>query len=287
MWQCPNCGERVDADFDVCWHCGTARDGTRDADFQTEPDDPAVPDPGFEPPPPEELEDATAAAARRQRIVELCSAANAFEAQELCNILQEEGMQARVVGGSLANAGGGLVLGEPIAPRIWVRESDATRRRNFLARRFAESGRKCADWPESDPTPEWESPGEPEEDALPSDRRFRFLSQGFWIVGLACVFFGSVGAWQNGMILSEHSATASGLLVYRGHYSAYYKYTVGSVIYGADVKNRWYAPATVTIYYNPNNPSKHIVGSIAPPWVVLAFAFGFGAFLMFVGYQFR
>ena len=24
-WRCPGCGERVDAEFDLCWQCGTAR----------------------------------------------------------------------------------------------------------------------------------------------------------------------------------------------------------------------------------------------------------------------
>jgi hypothetical protein len=24
-WVCPGCGERVDAEFDLCWQCGTAR----------------------------------------------------------------------------------------------------------------------------------------------------------------------------------------------------------------------------------------------------------------------
>ncbi len=24
-WRCPNCGERVEGQFDVCWNCGTPR----------------------------------------------------------------------------------------------------------------------------------------------------------------------------------------------------------------------------------------------------------------------
>jgi len=33
-WQCPGCGEVHDAQFDVCWNCGTNQAGERDRDFQ-------------------------------------------------------------------------------------------------------------------------------------------------------------------------------------------------------------------------------------------------------------
>jgi membrane protease YdiL (CAAX protease family) len=50
MWQCHKCGEEIEDTFDACWWCGTGRDGTIAAeDFQQEPDDPSVPDPGPEP----------------------------------------------------------------------------------------------------------------------------------------------------------------------------------------------------------------------------------------------
>jgi hypothetical protein len=29
-WKCPNCGETVDAGFDICWNCGAVRDGEAD-----------------------------------------------------------------------------------------------------------------------------------------------------------------------------------------------------------------------------------------------------------------
>ncbi len=35
MWSCPECGEKVDETFDVCWGCGTDRDGSRDPSFVT------------------------------------------------------------------------------------------------------------------------------------------------------------------------------------------------------------------------------------------------------------
>ncbi len=33
MWTCPKCGSKVDREFEVCWHCGTAPDGTEDPNF--------------------------------------------------------------------------------------------------------------------------------------------------------------------------------------------------------------------------------------------------------------
>jgi hypothetical protein len=316
MWRCPNCGTQIEPEFEVCWKCGTCQDGTRAEGFQAEPSDPAVPDLGPDPEPPKEsAADAAAARARNERIAELCSTANIVEAHEIGNLLEEAGIQAQVVGDFLGAAPGSLPLGQSTAPRIWVHESDVIRAREVLAERFAESGTEFADWPETDNRAECEAAGEPEEAGeLPSDRRFRFLSQGFWILGLACVVVGSVWAWQNGAILSKHSATADARLLGSSlgqaeivrwpgipipdqptagpsqlvfHKNAEYAYVVGHTTYYATIENVENAPDHVAIYYDPDHPAKHIVGSIAPPWVVLAFAFGLGAFLMFVGYQFR
>ena len=33
-WNCSRCREEIDEDFEVCWACGTGRDGTIDPDFQ-------------------------------------------------------------------------------------------------------------------------------------------------------------------------------------------------------------------------------------------------------------
>jgi len=33
-WNCPRCGAEVDAGYEVCWACGTSRDGTPDPDFE-------------------------------------------------------------------------------------------------------------------------------------------------------------------------------------------------------------------------------------------------------------
>ncbi len=36
MWKCGNCGEEIEDSFDVCWNCGTTRDGHVDPDFTPE-----------------------------------------------------------------------------------------------------------------------------------------------------------------------------------------------------------------------------------------------------------
>jgi hypothetical protein len=44
MWPCPKCREDVVDDFDVCWNCGTTRDGVEDPGFQKAEDAPPMDD---------------------------------------------------------------------------------------------------------------------------------------------------------------------------------------------------------------------------------------------------
>ena len=39
MWTCPKCGTKVDPSFEVCWSCGTSRDGEEDPSFARADDD--------------------------------------------------------------------------------------------------------------------------------------------------------------------------------------------------------------------------------------------------------
>ena len=39
MWRCPKCRETVGKSFEVCWQCGTSRDGLENPDFPVEADD--------------------------------------------------------------------------------------------------------------------------------------------------------------------------------------------------------------------------------------------------------
>jgi hypothetical protein len=40
MWQCLKCREELEDSFDVCWSCGTSKDGVEDPDFHKEDDIP-------------------------------------------------------------------------------------------------------------------------------------------------------------------------------------------------------------------------------------------------------
>lgn len=42
MWPCVNCREKLEDNFDVCWNCGTSRDGTEDPDFRKADEAPAL-----------------------------------------------------------------------------------------------------------------------------------------------------------------------------------------------------------------------------------------------------
>jgi len=40
MWSCTKCREKLEDDFDVCWNCGTTKDGVEDPDFRKADDAP-------------------------------------------------------------------------------------------------------------------------------------------------------------------------------------------------------------------------------------------------------
>ncbi len=310
MWHCPKCGEQIDPECNVCWNCGTGRDGALAADFQAEPNDPVVPDPGPDPDEPNEI--AADLDAANVRIVELCSTVDVVEAHGLCAMLERAGIQARVVGDVLGNAAGGLPLGETIAPRVWVRESDAARAQEAIDRWLNDQETNPTEWPQSDTQPEWEETAEPEEGPLPSDVKFRFLSEVFYIIGMFFILLGIYWACQNWLILSGYSATTSGqwiddryvgvkhlsnlgsdgLPIRKPHeltyaYRPLYVYVVGSKTYTAQGNDTGSVLDRVPIHYKPDRPHEHVVGPITPPWIILVFAVGLGGFSLFVGYKFR
>jgi hypothetical protein len=293
MWRCPSCGEQIDDNLDACANCGTVQDTTRDVEQP-------------------------AASGLHERVVEVCSAANIVEANDLYELLDEAGIKSQIVGDSLGAAAGCLPLGEATAPRIWVRESDADRARQIIEQWHDEISSKPAALPEDEDSPDIESPNDCDEAPLPSDVRFHFLHQGFFLAGFASVVVGAVWAWQNSVKLAEYSATARGRYAgsERGSFkitgvphdrnlplqpfvntrSAYtpstrvtYAYTVAGKTYRAskDFDEEDERPRQMLIHYNPRYPAENFVGPIAPPWVVLVFAFGIAAFLSFVGFQFR
>lgn len=34
MWNCPNCNQPLDDQFEACWNCGATKSGERDEDFE-------------------------------------------------------------------------------------------------------------------------------------------------------------------------------------------------------------------------------------------------------------
>lgn len=317
MWHCTKCGEQIDDAFDACWKCGTAQDGTVNANFQAEPSDPEVPDPGPGPQPGKEIaEDSVAGSAdlKDERIVELCSAADTVEVYGLRILLEEAGIQSRVVGELLDSAAGSLPLGETTVPRIWVRQGDKGR-----AREIIEEWRR-------QPRQQWSEPVEGDEpsDADDADTvRFRWLSRSLAIVGAACMLYGAVQASYGWMTLRKYRGTAEGVLVaWEPHVSRHNSrppeiplqrrpsplsvrfevkyaflvdseiyYSVHSVAHSGDI----YSPVhigdicdyRVPIHYDPHHPQKNVVGPLARPWVVLVSAGGIGAILVLIGYVLR
>jgi hypothetical protein len=293
MWQCPECDASTDDESHTCQNCGDAK-----------------------PPVPHEAAD--------DRIVDIFSAADSVEAHGLCERLQDEGIFAQVVGDTLSNAAGCLPLGERTTPRIWVRESQANRAREIISEWRLESSRDEDDFTdrndslEEEDSTEIKSPADTEEGPIPSDVRFHFLHQGFFIAAIVCVALGSIWAWKNSMTRALYAGMSVADCVRSSHdvslrfgdpearnlplqpfpamssgrsssIRAQYVYSVNGKIYCINVEfeNELLRPQQMPIRYNPDNPADSIAGSVAPPWLVLLCAFGMAGFLSFVGYQFR
>lgn len=48
MWTCVKCGTKVDDHFDVCWNCGTSREGVEDPNFVKADDSQPIADPNYD-----------------------------------------------------------------------------------------------------------------------------------------------------------------------------------------------------------------------------------------------
>jgi hypothetical protein len=306
MWTCPNCHEQIDDSFDVCWKCGTDRDGTPSAEFDVEPGDPRTHDPKADPHPPDEP---AANDPKNDRIVELCAAANEVEAHALCALLEEAGIRWRIVGETLGNAAGGLPLGDTIAPRIWVREEDAARAREIIDEPPGE-----VDWPSSS-LAEGDEPAEPDlapdESGVPSTSHAgtRGLGRGLSLLGAACILLGAVLAWHDWRTVRRYTATAEAVAVqyqrlyavdsrptsalpvprvspaFSVWYEIQYAFVVnGKTYYSLDPHCPRFV-SRVPIHYDPHDPAINIRGTLTSPWPVLIFALGIGAILLWVGYN--
>jgi hypothetical protein len=155
MWTCPKCDAKVDASFEVCWQCGTTRDGVEDPTFVRADDAPPMrnsPDViGLEPQfgPVDALAEGDLAGdspvATPIDLVECYWAANVQEAQFLAEQLIEQGIPA-VADDDMTRQGLlPAALNAPyFNPRVRDRAEDHSRARAWLEdyeqRRKAEHG---------------------------------------------------------------------------------------------------------------------------------------------------
>ncbi|HEU5117244.1 MAG TPA: hypothetical protein VFT74_11315 [Isosphaeraceae bacterium] len=49
MWTCEKCGSKIDPSFDVCWKCGTSREGVEDPTFVTADEASPIQDSRYDP----------------------------------------------------------------------------------------------------------------------------------------------------------------------------------------------------------------------------------------------
>jgi hypothetical protein len=152
MWTCSKCRENLEDDFDVCWSCGTSREGVANTEFNPETD--GVLD--------EKAYQARLAAAQNETFVTVATFGNAPEAHMARSRLESEGISAFLMD-ELAPTTWGL-MNAPGGVRLQVAEKDAVRARVFLADlpRLRDSVEEEAD--ESADQEDYEDDGENEDE---------------------------------------------------------------------------------------------------------------------------
>lgn len=127
MWTCPKCAAKVDPNFDVCWQCGTTRDGIEDPTFVRAEDVPPAESPldldmpaGDQPVPP--------SPDPAGELVECYLAMDLMQAKFLADRLSEQGIPAVSDTHDMHDALGSMNS----APRVWVRAEDLPRARAWL-----------------------------------------------------------------------------------------------------------------------------------------------------------
>jgi hypothetical protein len=121
MWTCSKCGEEVEDDFDVCWSCGTTKDGVENTAFNPETE--GVLD--------ERAYQADQDARREGNFVTVATFGSPPEAHMVRSRLEAEGISA-VVMNELTGALFGTLL-SPSNVLLQVAEKDADRARALLA----------------------------------------------------------------------------------------------------------------------------------------------------------
>ncbi len=132
MWTCVKCGTKVDPSFDVCWSCGTSRDGLEDPSFVPADEAAPIQDPIYDPisqpmvGPEGELPEPFGTASD---LVEAYQAYSLMESKFLADQLNEAGIPALTDTQDLQDFMG-VMDGNP---RVWVKRVDHEKARAWLA----------------------------------------------------------------------------------------------------------------------------------------------------------
>jgi hypothetical protein len=122
MWFCPKCGETVDDEFEICWACGTSRDGVEDPWFKGGPSEEIMRAEDLPAPP--VVSDA-------DQLVTVCTFGVAHEAYLLRNQLEAAGIPAWVFDENTSATFG--FLGDPFGTiKVQVRQLDEERARQII-----------------------------------------------------------------------------------------------------------------------------------------------------------
>jgi hypothetical protein len=128
MWSCPKCETKVDAGFEVCWKCGTTREGVEDPGFLSADEEPPIADPLYDP---------------VAQVPEGVAASPFTPGDDLAAAYQAQGlMEAKFIADELMAAGIAAMadtqdfqyfLGTMEGnPRVWVRRDDLDRARAWV-----------------------------------------------------------------------------------------------------------------------------------------------------------
>ena len=135
MWHCPKCDEKVEESFEVCWSCGTTRDGLEDPTFLTADEEGPIEEPPVDLDGPFDDPLADFAGTPMPELVECYMASNVIEAKFIADQLMEQGIPAVAdhhdnnmsLGGMKSEMWG-------YGPKVRIRPEDAPRAQAWLAK---------------------------------------------------------------------------------------------------------------------------------------------------------
>ncbi len=127
MWTCSSCGSAVDDVFEVCWSCGTSRDGVPDPTFVRADDAGPVDDPSVDGLGMHAIDPNSSIV--EGALVEAYRARDLIEAHFLVDRLTEAGYAATADEQDMNKSLGGMTSG----PRVYVHDVDLAGARAWLA----------------------------------------------------------------------------------------------------------------------------------------------------------